>query len=210
MLDQIRRENLRALVEERFEGNRAAFCRATGKHPNLINLVLTDNPDLQRRPGERLCRSIEEALSLSAGYLDRKSAADSGARMSNIPIVQKLDDKADEWLTVYADNVQPIAKNAPLSKLVGFRVQTDHMAPTISPGDVAFINRAVSDIDAAGGIFLIEQDGAPLLARFRKTLQGWNVSFDNPAYPAELVTADFVQSQKVLGKAVSAMAITAL
>lgn len=56
---EARRVNLTDYIADRYESNRAAFCRATGKNPNLINLVLTDNADYRRNIGEKLARDIE-------------------------------------------------------------------------------------------------------------------------------------------------------
>lgn len=68
---ETRRENLRRLVMDKFEGNRAALSRAAEVHPNHVNLLLSDNPDHRRNMGENLARKIEERLGLALGYMDQ-------------------------------------------------------------------------------------------------------------------------------------------
>jgi len=67
---EVRRLNLIEYIAKNFSGNRAAFCRATGKNPNLINLVLSGNKDYARTIGEKLARDIEARSNLAKGWLD--------------------------------------------------------------------------------------------------------------------------------------------
>ena len=70
-LKKSRRENLKKLISERFDGNNAEFCRQVNKNPNGINLILTKNQMHQRSMGESLAREIETKLRLPHGYFDR-------------------------------------------------------------------------------------------------------------------------------------------
>lgn len=207
-LDQVRRQNLDALIKERFEGNRAAFCRATGKHPNLINLVLTKNPDYQRNIGEKLCRSVEEALSLPFGYLDQPAHGKEGAGLATINI---LDPERDtEWLTIDRASLREISPTTSTGSLVVVRVKSDSMAPTVSIGDLVFIDQSESGkkVDTSGSIYVVNhKSGGHVLVRFRNQLGDWHLSFDNPAYPGNPVTQAYINKQDILGKVVSALTI---
>ena len=68
-----RKENLKKIIFDRFDGNNAEFCRAIGKNANGINLILTNNPSHQRTMGESMAREIESILHLPIGFFDRGS-----------------------------------------------------------------------------------------------------------------------------------------
>lgn len=211
MLTHIRRANLKALIDERFEGNRAAFCRATGKNPNLINLILSKNPDLQRGIGEKLCREIEELLSLPSGWLDQKSPTNT-ERSTSIPVVTNADLKSgEEWLVLLPETVRALAPNTPSASIVAVKTQSDHMSSTINPGDLVMINKYATVADSSGGIFAVDTGDGIVMARFKKTLQdGWSISYDNPEYPASSVSQAVISKQKVVGKVIANLAIQRL
>lgn len=211
MLAQIRRANLAALIDERFEGNRAAFCRATGKNPNLINLILSKNPDLQRSIGEKLSRDIEGLLDLPSGWLDKKSPNNT-ERSSSIPVVSSVDARpGEEWLVLLPETLRAIAPNVPTAGLAVVKAASDHMAPSINLGDLVLINKSVKVADSSGGVFAIDTGDGIVLARFRKTIQeGWSISYDNEAYPAAPISQAFLAKQKVVGRAVANLAVQRL
>jgi SOS-response transcriptional repressor LexA len=72
----MRRDKLKDLIQNRFDGKQSAFASAIGKSPSQVNQWLA-----MRRPiGEKVARDIELALSLPRGWLD----GDSEAEPSNV------------------------------------------------------------------------------------------------------------------------------
>ena len=210
MLEQIRRSNLDALIKDRFEGNRAAFCRATGKHPNLINLILSKNPNLKRGIGEKLCRGIEESLTLPRGWLDAPLHGSEGAGAATVSIIDES--RTEEFMTLDRASLKEISGATPSGHIAVVRVKSDHMTPTVSAGDLLFLDTSedAKKIDQSGSIFVVETPDGPSLVRFRKTAEGWALSFDNSAYQPAKVTQAFVDKQVILGRAITAMTIKRL
>lgn len=65
-----RREALKRLIDERFEGKQAEFARAINRSPSLVWQCLSGH----RNIGEKLAREIESKLRLKQGWLDSDSA----------------------------------------------------------------------------------------------------------------------------------------
>lgn len=72
-ISDIRRENLRSLMKQRFEGKQARLADALGKSANYISRCLsTSMPAASRKNiGEDFAREIEQALGLDRYQLDR-------------------------------------------------------------------------------------------------------------------------------------------
>ena len=203
MINSIRRTNLSALVDERFEGNRAAFCRATGKNPNLINLILTKNPELQRGIGEKLCRDIEAKLDLPTGWLDQRSPSNNDRSVSVPVITSGAAAASDEWIVLLPETLRRLTPNVGHSYLACVKVAADHMSPTIASGDFVLIDKSVDAIDASGSVFALDTGGEIVFARFRKSITSqWSISYDNTNYPPAAVEQSFIDSQKVVGRAI--------
>jgi hypothetical protein len=64
-IDDIRRDNLRFLVETRFAGNQSALARALNVQSNWISRLLGD-----KRIGDRAARRIEQACGKPRNWLD--------------------------------------------------------------------------------------------------------------------------------------------
>ena len=64
-----RREALKRLIDERFEGKQAEFARAINRSPSLVWQCLSGH----RNIGEKLAREIESKLRLKQGWLDSDS-----------------------------------------------------------------------------------------------------------------------------------------
>jgi hypothetical protein len=65
-LKDVRRGNLRRLIDEKFWGRAAAAARAIERPPQQVNDMLSGRKFF----GEKIARHIEETLSLPVGYLD--------------------------------------------------------------------------------------------------------------------------------------------
>ncbi len=181
-ITEIRRTNLIALIDEKFGGNRAAFCRNTGKHPNLMNLVLSVNPAIRRNIGEKLARDLETKLGLSEGWLDQPREGGSAGRVYTFPIV-RLDalDKSGIEKIVLGQDVAARALDRPSSMAnvkVAYAVNND-MAPAISQGDMMFVDTAAKDLDRSGTYVLL-RDTEVFVRRITRLITGaTKVSADN-------------------------------
>lgn len=73
-ISEIRRENLRALMKQRFDGKQARLADALGKSANYISRCLSTAPSSagSKNIGEDFARDIETKLGLERYQLDRK------------------------------------------------------------------------------------------------------------------------------------------
>lgn len=79
-IGEVRRERLRALMKERFEGNQSLLGAAINRAPNIISRILGK----EKKPiGEKMCRHIEAALGLPSHWMDGPLA--DGAPDDNVP-----------------------------------------------------------------------------------------------------------------------------
>lgn len=210
MINHVRRSNLTALIEERFEGNRAAFSRAVGKNPNLVNLILSKNPEYQRNIGEKLARDVEKQLSLPNGWLDQMSPTNN-VRSVSIPIMRTIESEAEEWLVLLPDHARKLYPVGNLNNAVFMQVGTDHMSPHLNQGDMVMIDTSKNTVEPSGKIYAVEQSGTTIFARFRQNMSGdISICFDNSTYPSEPLTAKLLPRLKVLGAAVTASKFTVL
>lgn len=71
---EIRRKNLRYLLNSRYGGVPNRLAKVVGVHQNQISRVVTDGPS-RRDLGSKLARTIEKATGLDTGWLDNEHAA---------------------------------------------------------------------------------------------------------------------------------------
>jgi hypothetical protein len=210
MQTQIRRANLQALIDDKYEGNRAAFCRAAGKNPNLINLILTKNPDHQRGIGEKLCRDIEKALQLPEGWLDQRSPGNTDRAVS-VPISSGIEEHPSEWMVISPETFRGMAPGTGRANASILKVNSDSMYPTIRPGDLVIIDKSKREIDSSGSVFAVVDGSSITLARFRKSLgHGWRVVYDNENYQEEEVSEEALKGLQIVGRAAGVMNIKGL
>src|SRR5665213_750781 len=88
-LYDLRRANLRDLIERRFGGSQTRFAaRVHLQYPSFVSRLLSDHPTSRKNIGERMARSFETALELPTGWFDRTNPApadddgDSGVRFA--------------------------------------------------------------------------------------------------------------------------------
>ena len=82
-----RKNNLKKYILEKFNGNNTAFAKAVDKNVNQINLFLTDNEKFFRSMGERVARSMEQALGLKDGFFDRPADTSSPNNLFSLPVM---------------------------------------------------------------------------------------------------------------------------
>lgn len=81
-IQAIRRANLAALIQTRFEGKQSALATAVDRQASYISRCLAE-PGKNAKPiGEKFARHIEQALNLPNGALDTQSGVDTIERRS--------------------------------------------------------------------------------------------------------------------------------
>lgn len=78
-----RRQNLRALIDQRFSGSQSAFRDATGISLSQVGQWLNSHLDGSRNMGEKSARRIESACTLPAGWMDKNH---DGATAENLDV----------------------------------------------------------------------------------------------------------------------------
>ena len=184
---ETRRLNLIEHIANNFAGNRAAFCRATLKNPNLINLVLSSNKDYARAIGEKLARDLEERASLPKGWLDsprgigdRKSVFIPMITAAVLPALQPT--ISDYSLTLPMDDPRLGLRCTGTKNLVVLVAKDSNMAPTIEISDFLWIDIGVKEFSGDGVYSLIADDGV-MIRRLQKISETeLRVSTDNKRY----------------------------
>lgn len=111
-MNEVRRQNLRRLIDDKFSGRDADFARYCGIEPARISQVLSKTYRDGKNFGEKAARNIEQAAGLPALFLDQ-SDADFSTQLSanetiadNLAKSQRLDNltagEAVELLSLFA------------------------------------------------------------------------------------------------------------
>jgi len=69
-IHEIRRKNLKLLIDRHFEGNKRQFALKVGVAVNTVSRVFSDTPGNQRNVGSPLARKVEAYFGLEEGSLD--------------------------------------------------------------------------------------------------------------------------------------------
>lgn len=200
-ISDIRRANLLALIEDKYEGNRSAFSRATGKNVNLINLVLTANPDFRRNIGERLARDLEELASLPKGWLDLTHTGGPTGQMATFQIMRLgRDGESLENLTLASDVIaRQLDAPTSMRAVKACYMPTDDMAPAINKGDLMFVDSGVTQI-AKDGVYVIVVNEDLFVRRVKKTLSGaMRASADKDPQSVEDLPGSAVIAGRIVG-----------
>lgn len=214
---ETRRLNLVAFIEDKFDGNRAAFCRSTGKNPNLINLVLTDNADYRRNIGEKLARDVEKKAGLATGWLDSPRGVGE-RRMVCIPIswmVWTIPDspplRSDSSLTIPTDDPVLRLRITGTSNLMIIVQQEASMAPTIRVGDYFWVDLGVKVFSGDGVYVLRNPDGTTMLKRIQQLSDSeFRLSSDDKSYEPVLLSSKAMNKTGVVGRVTSVWSMTQL
>jgi hypothetical protein len=204
---EVRRSNLRRLIDDRYQGNNAALARRVGIHPNQLNLILTSNPDHRRDMRETTARRIEEMLGIPAGYLDEerydgvaKVHVSAAAVPDQLRSVLRTDESLG-GLTIYADapgklGLSPITGMEHLTLAV---CVTRDLEPAINHGDRVLIDAAARVI-SSDGVYLLARDASSpaFLRRVTRLLTGgWQIDGGG-----ETLRMDSVKALRVSGRVV--------
>jgi len=183
-----RKENLRRLVLDKFEGNRAALSRAAGVQQNQINLLLSDNKDHRRNMGEVAARRIETMLSLPVGWMDTVHDPMRGETTTvdawDVPKeLQHIIASNDQVVSVVHRGAAFAAVDGKISgreNLRYARMMSKDMSPLLVVGDRVLVDIGTKAVNG-DGIYILEQGSSYFLRRCGQNLDGtWTVHAPNP------------------------------
>jgi len=212
----VRRENLLSLIRDSYQNNRAEFSRSTGKNPNLINLVLTNNPEYRRNIGEKLARDIEKRCGIADGWLD--SPRGMGIRrVTKVPILTDAGDvpdraplESDYHVTLPVDDPTLALRSTGAGNLVIVIAKESCMAPAFHVGDFVWVDLGVKKI-SGDGIYVIRMSDGSLFRRIQQLPTGeLRVSTDDPAYAPQILKGKAISNLRIIGKATACSHRTAL
>ena len=229
-LSEIRRANLRALIEKE-GGSQAAFARKLGKSPQQINSMLKG----QKAFGASIAREIESKLGLFPGQLDKESSAAPCVRgflvgeepvpagYVAIPEYQlrfsaggdgNVPGSEPEWEIVndstpaiYRDDFLT-SRGLTQNNTMRAKVNGDSMEPFLFKNDTILI-KCFSDPHPCnvhihdGDIYALLVDGEYRVKRLSKVKNGIRISSDNPEYKDEIYTGGEVDDKiRIYGRVV--------
>lgn len=200
-VQDIRRRNIRDVINNRFNGTQAALAKAVGCAPTEISRLFTMGKEKRRTFTDGFARKIETKLSLPRGWLDRLHGevanVDGSAR---IPVL--------EWgdIQEHLQQGQSMAQHKRKSVLCpvehgnrSFAVEVNGMSmePRFMEGDLVFIDpdRAPSH----KSIVLSEKNGVLMLRELVVESGKQYLKALNPAWPDNIVE---LGKGKVIGTAI--------
>ncbi len=152
---EIRRQNLRALIKEQFDGKISSLADAIERAPSYLSRCLTENPDHRKRVGEKLARDIEAKVLLPELWLDQPR---------------------DESLPAFPNSTLPrrdIISEGTLHDISAWDESTPLNDDEV---EVPFLREV--ELAAGSGRFAIEEDEIETLRFSKKNLRKNNVQFD--------------------------------
>lgn len=201
-LAETRRLNLKRLITERFDGNIAAFCRATGKNPNLMALVLSTNLAIKRTIGERQAREIEGLVNLPERWMDveRGASIDEKFHTFDVVDVAALGSTAIEKLTLSVSTLsRHIEPYSAIGAVKCVRAMTSEMAPDVNSGDLLFVDTLATAYDRPG-IYVIARGEAVFIRRVRPLLSGQvRISSGSESDAVDADPKEYASSGRVVG-----------
>jgi phage repressor protein C with HTH and peptisase S24 domain len=190
MIQETRRRNLARLIETRYD-TLTALAASAGKSSAQLSGVMTH----ARSFGEKLARSIEQALDLPDGWLDQRDPVNeipSGRTPdpSLVPI-RRVRYRLSAGVLGFAvdfegEDAEPLffrsewfaKKRVKPEMLVALKVSGGSMEPTLFDGDTIVINRE-DRTPASGVVFAINFEGECVVKRLRRDALGWWLTSDN-------------------------------
>ena len=216
MNNEVRKERVQELINERFNGKKIDFARAIGKATAQVSHWLTD----QRVIGNGVASDIEKALDLPRGWLDGETAADGlPAYRSEVPVQQEgwlsvprlavvgelgggiENDGEDivDYVVIAEDWAQRVfGGNLHALRIVGTR--GDSMQGTINPGDIVFIDTSADRYDGAGIYAVLTTAGLRIKRLQALVSGGLRIISDNKAYGDETLSAQELEHIRICGR----------
>lgn len=152
---EIRRQNLRLLAKEKFNGKISALAEAVDRAASYLSRCLTDNPIHRKGIGERVARDIEVKLRLPANWLDTAREIPTDDHQRGLLIDLSKDHQTD---------LPPIET-------------WDEQTP-LSPDEVAVPFLREVELSAGSGRFSVEENSDATLRFNKRDLREIGVQFD--------------------------------
>ena len=196
-------DRLKTLITEQFSGSQKEFSKAVGKNPAQISHWLNG----VRAIGDGVAAQIETALDLPRGWMDGKESrgdvyladtAEPRPGFIRIGLMNKPaaagsseDDQTEleplKMIDVSEDWARKKFGNA-IKKIRLFWAKGDSMEPTISDGDLLFVNVSKNYYDGEGIYVISSNMGGFRVKRLEVLLTGeLSVISDNPKYKPQII-----------------------
>lgn len=190
VIQNVRRKNLAKLIEGRFQ-TLTNLADSAGKTSAQLSAVMHGT----RGFGEKLARSIEQALGLPDGWLDQRDPVNEIPQgrtpdPSLVPI-RRVRYRLSAGVLGFAvdfegEDAEPLffrtewfaKKRVKPEMLVALKVSGGSMEPTLFDGDTIVINRD-DRTPASGVVFAINFEGECVVKRLRRDALGWWLTSDN-------------------------------
>jgi hypothetical protein len=152
-LQKARKNNLKSLINESYDGAIDVFATKVGKHKNFIYSLLwdVDNPN-NRNITDKMARLFEKILNLENGYLDRLSGSSSIGDYVYLKFIDIADSMGTDKLAISEEISFPMIvndifkRNLVASDLVAVRVFDNSMIPFCDFDDVIIIDTSFKDL----------------------------------------------------------------
>lgn len=187
-----RRINLKAWIDNHFDGKQAAFVEHTGINQGELSALLRD-----KSFGEKKARTLEHQAGMPDFWLDEESETKAGPDLrGKVPLISWV--QAGQWCEI-SDQFQPgdaeswretTAKVS--SGAFALRIIGDSMEPAIPRGAVVIVDPAIEATN--GRVVVVRQNGDSEATIKRLVIEG-GVRFlkpDNPRYPIMEMRTDAV------------------
>ncbi len=203
----LRRENLRKLLEDRFEGKKSALAHAIEREPSYISRCLSDKSH-RKKIGEDFARHIERSLNLPSGWMDQDQDKSSAVvsehpafKESNVAPPPKMEGyvpvlswiQAGAWTDMsnvdfISDEMVPKPPGSS-DNTFGLRVRGQSMAPKYEPGLIIYVDPEVPAYDGDDVVAILTEDNEATFKQLveepggRRLLKARNPSWPDPWVP---------------------------
>ncbi|WGI23659.1 S24 family peptidase [Halomonas alkaliantarctica] len=156
-ITDLRRENLKRILDARFNGKRAALADAIDREASYISRCLSDKAH-RKKIGEEFARHIESRLNLPSRWLDQESPNTKDSQLSPAGGIENIDiaptmagmspeigwAQAGAWtevcdIEINPEKYHPRPSNASPNTFV-LRVVGESMLPEYTPGTLIFVD----------------------------------------------------------------------
>ncbi|MFN8770164.1 MAG: helix-turn-helix transcriptional regulator [Neisseriaceae bacterium] len=206
IIKEVRKKNLRKIIDEQFKGSTCAFAKYVKRPPGFFYDVFTDKRPL----GERIMRSIESDLGLNLYELDRSDDGDFEERKVELINVYSTilslgkeipDEESIEYIPI---STTLISKNAwSKEQLCFFILKDDSMQPALNNESKVLINTAQQEI-INNKIYAIQKGSQIFIKRLYNTFDEKQIiaKSDNHLYPELNIDLTNEANFKIIGMAV--------
>ena len=213
-IDELRRTNLRKLIDDRFQGVAAPLAKRLDLQPSYMSRLFTKNEDHRRNIGDEMARKIEGILGLPDGWMDTthdsprnipsSSAVVPKADNSIAQLIQEGEDRGVRSVHVTETWMYRHLGIANTKDVAIVTATGDAMAGTFADGDVLFVDRS-HDTVKTDAIYALTMHGEFYIRRVQRQPDGdLTLIADNSVYAPQVVTKRERASMAVLGRVIGA------